>query len=358
VTRSLASVPDAPITIETLTDGGQRPADVARGIAEFLSKARDSLDLALYDVRFETDAGALVLASLLAAQQRGVSVRLVYDVAHPGPIPVPPPPESTPDAIEALPVDTRGIAGIPDLMHHKFVVRDGEAVWTGSTNWTDDSWSRQENVIVTVESRDIAYAYSLAFGQLWESGTVQGSGDVDPRPETVGSARVRAWFCPEHGEALSHRVAKHIGRARARVRIASPVLTSGPILATLVEVINEARCDVAGVVDDTQVDEVFLQWRSNGVSEWKIPLLQRILEGAPFSGKTSTRWAPRTVNDFMHAKVVIADDTAFVGSFNFSRSGERNAENVLEIRDAAIADRLAAFVDAVRARYPAATVPA
>ena len=52
-----------------------------------------------------------------------------------------------------------------------------------------------------------------------------------------------------------------------------------------------------------------------------------------------------------------ADDTAFVGSFNLSRSGERNAENVLEIRDAALADRVAAYVDEIRARYPAATVP-
>jgi phosphatidylserine/phosphatidylglycerophosphate/cardiolipin synthase-like enzyme len=59
----------------------------------------------------------------------------------------------------------------------------------------------------------------------------------------------------------------------------------------------------------------------------------------------------------MHAKVVVADDVAFVGSFNFSRSGERNAENVLEIRDAATADTLAAYVDDVRARYPRATPP-
>jgi phosphatidylserine/phosphatidylglycerophosphate/cardiolipin synthase-like enzyme len=262
-----------------------------------------------------------------------------------------------PAAIEALPVDTRAIPGVPDLMHHKFVVRDGDAVWGGSTNWTDDSWSRQENVIVTVDSHEIAYAYTLAFGQLWDTADVSRSGRVDPRPETVGAARVRAWFCPEHGEALSHRVAKQIGKARTRVRIASPVLTSGPILGTLVEVVNERRCDVAGVIDDTQVDEVFGQWRTNGVSEWKVPLLQRVLEGADFSGKVSTRWSPTSLHDFMHAKVVVADDIAFVGSFNFSRSGERNAENVLEIADAGIADRLASFVDEIRARYPRATVP-
>ena len=346
------------IEIHTLTDGGQRPAAVARKIAELLSRARRSLDIAVYDVRFETDAGALVLASLLAAHQRGVAIRLLYDVAHPGPIPVPPPPETAPEAIERLPVDTRGIAGIPDLMHHKFVVLDGETVWAGSTNWTDDSWSRQENVVAVVRSSAIAYGYTLAFGQLWESGTVEGTGDVDPRPANVDGARVRGWFCPHHGEALAHRIAKHIGKARRRVRIASPVLTSGPILGTLVEVVNEGRCDLAGVVDDTQVDEVFRQWRTNGVSAWKIPLLQRVLEGAPFSGKNSTPWAPGSLHDFMHAKVVVADDTVFVGSFNLSRSGERNAENVLEIRDVAVADRLAAFVDEIRGRYPPATVPA
>ena len=53
----------------------------------------------------------------------------------------------------------------------------------------------------------------------------------------------------------------------------------------------------------------------------------------------------------MHAKLTVADDTVFAGSFNLSRSGERNAENVLEIEDAELADRLVAFVDEVRARY-------
>ena len=354
VTHAEAAAPAIELT--TLTDGGQRAADIARLLAAFLAEAKKTLDLAVYDVRFETDAGGLVLASLLSAAQRGVEVRLLYNVAHPGPIPVPPPPETAPDAIERLPIDTRGIAGIPDLMHHKYVVRDREAVWTGSTNWTDDSWTRQENVIVTVRSPEIAYAFTLTFDELWKSGQVAHTGS-DPRPVQVDGVEVRPWFCPKHGEALSHRVAKHIGKARDRVRIASPVLTSGPILGTLVEVVNEQRCDVGGVVDDTQVDQVFDQWRTNGVSAWKVPLLQRVVEGAKLSGKESIPWTPESLHNFMHAKLVVADDTTFVGSFNFSRSGELNAENVLEIRDGATADRLAAYVDELRERYPAATVP-
>ena len=47
----------------------------------------------------------------------------------------------------------------------------------------------------------------------------------------------------------------------------------------------------------------------------------------------------------MHAKVTVADDVVFAGSFNLSRSGEMNAENVLELHDPELAERLAAFID-------------
>jgi phosphatidylserine/phosphatidylglycerophosphate/cardiolipin synthase-like enzyme len=129
------------------------------------------------------------------------------------------------------------------------------------------------------------------------------------------------------------------------------------VLATAAEVAGEGRSDLAGVLDSTQVDDVFRQWRLEGVSAWKIPLLETVLNKAPFSGKNSTPWAPGSLHDFMHAKVTVADDVVFVGSFNLSRSGEKNAENVLEIRDATLADRMAAFVDEIRARYPRAVVP-
>ena len=65
-------------------------------------------------------------------------------------------------------------------------------------------------------------------------------------------------------------------------------------------------------------------------------------------------WEPTgSLHNFMHAKVVVADDTVFVGSFNLSHSGEKNAENVLEIQDAALAAGLSDYVDQVRRLYPA-----
>ena len=346
------------ISTRTLTDGGQQPVDIARLVADFLGQARHSLDIALYDLNLEGETEQIVTGAIEGAAKRGVAVRLAYNSDFRAPIPVPPPPKARPEDIERLSVPTRGIPGIPDLMHHKFVVRDRAAVWTGSTNWTDESWSREENVIVTVDSPGLATAFTLAFEELWEKQDVMKSGFVEPRPVDVDGTEVRPWFCPGFGDALSHRIAKACDRARRRIRICSPVLTSGPILGTLCQIASEGKVDLAGCVDQTQIEEVLYQWRTNGVSAWKIPLLQTILTRAPFSGKRSTPYTPTSVHDYMHAKVTVADDVVFCGSFNLSRSGERNAENMLEIEDAKLADQLAAFVDAVRGRYPAADVSA
>lgn len=342
------------LDVFTLTDGGQHAADVAERLAAWLSEARRSLDLALYDVRLPGAPGDRVAGALRDAVARGVEVRIAYNEDEPqeSHLPFPPPPSTQPELLAGLGVPLRSIPGSRDLMHHKYVVRDRTAVWTGSTNWTLDSWQREENVLVTVESAEVAAAFGHDFEELWRRGRVDGSGDFDAHPVQVGDASVRPWFCPGRGPELSHRIASAIGTARRRVRIASPVLTAAPVLSTVVQTLAEQRVELLGVLDATQIAEVQRQWSANPHTSWKLPVLQRALASGAFAGKHSTPWAPGTVHDFMHAKVTVADDVLFVGSFNLSRSGESNAENVLEIHSPALADTLAGFIDGIRDRYP------
>src|SRR5262249_18263487 len=206
---------------------------------------------------------------------RGLRIRLVYNVAPRKPIPVPPPPSPDETLIQSLPVEAKRIAGVPDLMHHKFVVRDGKTVWTGSANWTDDSWTRQENVIAVVESAPVAAEFLLDFQQLVTTESVASSGYVPPRwRDGVG-----AWFTPAHGEDPSHRRAQAIAHARRRVRICSPVIPSAPVLAVLAYAVTAGRIDIAGCLDETQMRGVSYQWNVEGKS-WKQPLLARVAGGA------------------------------------------------------------------------------
>jgi phosphatidylserine/phosphatidylglycerophosphate/cardiolipin synthase-like enzyme len=343
---------EARVQAFTLTDGGQPAERTANALADFIRAAQHTLEIAIYDVRLPDPLAQIIRGALDDARTRGVQLRLVYNLDCREGQTVPPPPETEPELVESLPFPTVGIPGVPDLMHHKYVIRDHQTVWTGSMNWTDDSWSRQENVIAIVHSAAIAKAFDLDFGQLWSTGDVARSGFVDPRWDDG----VRVWMTPGHGEDLSSRIAKMIRRSRTRVRICSPVITTGPVLGTLAQVIADHSVDLAGCVDATQVREVVHQWRANRNVSWKLPLLQQVMAG-PFTGKVSTPYGDGTVHDFMHAKVCVCDDTVFVGSFNLSRSGEKNAENVLEIEDAAIADRLASFVDLVRAKYQPVELP-
>src|SRR5215213_7475412 len=132
------------IQVTTLRDGGQTADEIARRVVAFVGAAEHSLDLALYDVDLLDAEAKLVADALVAAHDRGVAVR-----------------------IEQLPVETKGIAGEPDLMHHKYVVRDGESVWTGSMNWTADSWTRQENVILVAErASGLAAEFAHNFDEL------------------------------------------------------------------------------------------------------------------------------------------------------------------------------------------------
>jgi phosphatidylserine/phosphatidylglycerophosphate/cardiolipin synthase-like enzyme len=315
--------------------------------------------VAIYDLRLDAGPGETVFAAFEAASKRGVAVRLMFNQDHAVAIPVPPPPEidwTFIDRLKGAGVQIKPVSGVPDLMHHKYVVRDAgtplASVLTGSTNWTNDSWTREENVMFTIASGDVASDYRADFDELWQHPLVAASGRItSPWTALADGTQVRPYFCPGRAMKLVHAMARSLASARKRIRICSPVITSGPILGTLAEICEHPGIDIAGVYDATQMDEVEHQWSAQAGAAWKITAFHSITAAVRFGAKRSTPYAKGSVHDFMHAKILVADDYVYAGSFNLSHSGEMNAENVMQIGSAAVAEICAAYIDKVAARY-------
>ncbi|TMF75224.1 MAG: phosphatidylserine/phosphatidylglycerophosphate/cardiolipin synthase family protein [Chloroflexi bacterium] len=315
--------------------------------------------MAIYDLRLDESPATTVLSSFEAAVKRGVTARLMFNQDHPAGITDPPPPEidwAFVDRLRSVGVQVKAVPGVPDLMHHKYVVRDAgtdaPALLTGSTNWTNDSWTREENVMFTIASGEIAADFAVNFQGLWDKPVVALSGRISsPWTSLADGTRVRPYFCPGRSLKLVHAMSRSIASARRRVRVCSPVMTSGPILGTLAEVCEQRKVDVAGVYDATQMDEVQRQWGSQAGAAWKITAFHSIIGAAHFGAKRSTPYAKGSIHDFMHAKILVADDYVYTGSFNLSHSGESNAENVIQIESAAVAEMCVAYIDRVAARY-------
>src|SRR5262245_8183853 len=102
-----------PVTIRTLTDGGQSAAGIAALVAAFLDGAKRTLDLAQYDFELGEETATIVGDAIRRAHERGVRVRLVYNTDHRKPIPVPPPPSPDETLIRSLPIEAKAIAGVP-----------------------------------------------------------------------------------------------------------------------------------------------------------------------------------------------------------------------------------------------------
>ncbi len=355
----------ASIEVSFLEDGAQPAERTAGELSTFIEAAHSTLEIAIYDLNLRGEPADMLRRAIRGAVQRGVSVRLIYNVDFANPIPVPPPSQPDTAFIESLEVPARAVPGIPALMHHKYVVRDSESpdavVWTGSTNWTNDSWTREENVIVRVPSTALAADYRQNFEELWSIGRVDTSGRYDFPPVKLwyqgGRVKGRVLFSPGRGRRMAHVVSDRLGHARSRIRVCSPVITDGPVLGTLAEVAGRGALDIRGVYDRTQMKEVLGQWRDDPHASWKAPVFTSITSRVPFASKVTTPYAPGSVHDYMHAKITIVDDTVLTGSYNLSHSGEENAENLIEFNSAGLADLFVAFVDRVYTRYAASSSP-
>lgn len=288
--------PDEPAT---------RVSAVAEGLIEVINSAQRSLDIAIYELNLEE-----VGQAILVARDRGVNVRLVTDT----------------DELEELETLIRlqeaGIPIVPDdrssLMHNKFVVVDGQAVWTGSWNFTPNDTFRNNNHAIYIQSPELAQNFATEFDEMFSQhafGPTSPANTSNPKIQ-IGDTLIETCFAPE--DACADRLIALVNQARQTIRFMAFSFTHVE-LGRAVSNRAGAGVTVQGVFEtrgsETEFSE-YGQMKKNNLEVWQ--------DGNPYT---------------LHHKVFIIDDQIVtLGSFNFSaNANEANDENLLIIHNAGIA---------------------
>jgi phosphatidylserine/phosphatidylglycerophosphate/cardiolipin synthase-like enzyme len=342
---------------------------VASRIARFIGQAQATLDIAIYDFRLHDEPASIISEAIRDRVKAGVTVRILFDAAtnrerhlSPAEAPVLLEADKKPPGTEnfvgsfADVASLKAITGYRVLMHNKYIVRDAlspnAAVFTGSANYTNDSWGLQENNLIFVGSQLLATFYARDFADLWSRGRIrENPGNDDVATIVVGDIDFAVGFTPGESPAVLKEIVGAIMGARKSLQVASVVISSGPILAALSEGIDRGIA-LDGLYDGPQMDQVERQWRAANIGVDKVNTWQKVAHR--LARKNSIPFDihnPHQPHNFMHNKVVVADDTVIMGSFNLSNHAMGNAENVLMLKDAKLAQLYAEYLAEVTAKY-------
>ncbi len=342
-------------------------AAVADYVTGFIKGAHTSLDFAIYDFRLDGAIGDRVVAALAEAAKAGVAVRVAHDpttseaaavpggdltVASQGGVGKPPDTQGFLERLSGF-ATVKPIKGFKALMHNKYIIRDGlaaeAALLMGSTNLTNDAWGLQENNIVVLHSQELAAYYATDFMQLWSRGKItESTGYHDTGTVAVSGVPVQVAFTPGESATIVHAVVNAIEIAKTRLGIAAMVMSSGPIASAVSEAIDRG-VPVTGLYDGPQMDTVLHQWAQAGIAADKAATWRKV--ASRLARKESIPYAPGTAHNFMHDKLIVADDIVVTGSFNFSNHARGNAENTILIKDKAVADAYDGYIKRIAARY-------
>jgi len=373
------------IEVEFLCQGCQTADSVAEQLAAFINQAAHTLDISIYSFYLGESTRQIVVSALENRAAAGVSIRIAYDAAtqqaqipgysmgvqpeqqtdeqtqalHTNPFSIAPP-TNTADFVKSLGLTSKPIEGYRALMHDKYAILDsatsGAQVWTGSSNWTDDSWNLQESNIIVLHSQELAQYFTNDFDDLWAAGTIAASGTLDSGEvmlQYAGQpAQVGVSFAPNDGAEIDTALSHLIEQTQERLTIAAVVLTSGSMINALQSLIKRG-VPIDGIYDATQMEGVIYQWQMVPSNHWKIPAWQQIVEYGHLAGKHSTPYTPTSRHDFMHNKVLVSDNTVVTGSYNFSRHAQGNAENVLTIASPPLAQTYRRYIYSMVQKYAA-----
>lgn len=281
-----------------------------------LNGASLSIDAALYDFSRPSLRDAL-----LAAHERGVAVRIVTDDEAMV--------SNTSQAFYAA-LRAAGIPIVDDqddgrLMHDKYAIIDGQVVWTGSTNWSENDIAENHNNAVVFTSTAAAEIYQRDFDQMFEGNF--GSAKT-PSPVTsllYDGTPLEVYFSPQDG-ALQHVIAA-VNAAQTSIDFAIFFFTDDDLRDALVAA-NARGVRVRGIFDALGATNA----SSDDEALCTAGVAIRI-EQTP--GK-------------MHNKLMILDaegsaPRVVTGSLNWTASGdERNAENIVIVHSQDTAETYAA----------------
>ena len=342
---------------------------VAGRIARFIEQAQATLDIAIYDFRLHGEPASIITQALRDRAKAGVAIRIAFDAAtnaepHAAPAEAPalleadnkpPGTESFVRSFQDM-ASLKAITGYRVLMHNKYIVRDAlsqnAAVFTGSANYTNDSWGLQENNLLFIESQSLAAHYARDFSGLWSRGRIEetfASGEMSN--VAIGDVELAVGFTPGESAAVVKEIVGAITGARTTLLVASVVISSGPILGALSEAIDRGVA-LDGLYDGPQMDQVERQWRAAHVGADKVNTWQKVAQR--LARKNSVPFDihnPHQPHNFMHNKLVLADDTVIMGSFNLSNHAMGNAENVLVVKDKALAEQYQTYLAMLIAKY-------
>ncbi len=350
-------------------------AAVAKLVADFIAGTRKSLDIAIYDFRLDGDVATAVSAALRERARNNVAIHIIYDattepegngITELAPVHLEtdfkaPGTETFVNSFADI-AQIKPVTGYRALMHCKYLVRDGDsedaAVFLGSANFTGDSWGLQESNLLHIRSRPLAALFSENFAELFAAGR------IPPRPTdreldvvNVSGVALKIGFAPKQSPAIVKEIVGAIACARERLFVASGVVSSGPILAALSEAIDRGM-RIGGLYDGPQMDLVRRQWQTAHVGADKINTWDKVADH--LVRKNSLAYEqniPHRPHNFMHNKLVVADDVVVTGSFNLSNHAMSNAEDVLFIHDAGVASAYAAYIEQLEVRYSHAVHP-
>lgn len=303
----------------TAPTGSRDPATYHGGVDEALAAAiagtQRTIDIAAY----EFNSPALTQA-LLEARARGVRVRMVTDDEDGlGDK------DTTLGQLQAagIPIVTDGRSA---LMHDKFIILDGQVVWTGSWNLTINDTYRNNNNAIALRSQKAVENYQTEFDEMFIEGRFGPTSPVNT-PNHVFSQDdtvIEVYFAPE--DEVIDQIVSAVSGAQESVRFMTFSFTVDEIGSALME--RAARgVDVQGIFERTGSETQFSEFGRLYCAG--LPVRQ---DGNPF---------------VLHHKVFIIDGQFVVtGSFNISANATNsNDENLIIIHDPDLAAQYLAEYD-------------